>query len=112
MRKDDKRLVILNVLYIPGMKSNLLSIGQLIEKNYRVLIKNKIIRVLDLGSKSILKALMSQNRTFNIELDVMEDKCLEIAASRDKWLWHYELGHLNFREIGNMKRKNMVSRFP
>ena len=27
MTKDDKRLVISNVLYIPGMKSNFLSIG-------------------------------------------------------------------------------------
>ena len=32
MRKDGKRSVISNVLYIPGMKSNLLSIGQLVEK--------------------------------------------------------------------------------
>jgi hypothetical protein len=36
MRKDDKRSVISNVLYIPGMKSNLPSIGQLVENNYSV----------------------------------------------------------------------------
>ena len=38
MRKDGKRSVISNVLYIPGMKSNLLSIGKLVEKSYKVLI--------------------------------------------------------------------------
>ena len=47
MRKDGKRSVISNALYIPGMKSNLLSIGQLVEKNYKVLIKYKIMRVVD-----------------------------------------------------------------
>ena len=40
MRKDGKRSVISNVLYIPGMKNNLLSVRQLVEKNCKVLIEN------------------------------------------------------------------------
>src|ERR1043165_904544 len=47
MRKNGKRSVISNVLYIPGMKSNLLSIGQLVEKNYKETIEDKITRVID-----------------------------------------------------------------
>ncbi|GAU30941.1 hypothetical protein TSUD_143890 [Trifolium subterraneum] len=39
MRKYGKQSLISNVLYIPGMKSNLLSIGQLIEKNYKLLVR-------------------------------------------------------------------------
>ncbi|KAI5446983.1 hypothetical protein KIW84_014722 [Lathyrus oleraceus] len=55
MRKDGKRSVISNVLYIPGMKSNLLNIGQLVEKNYKVSIKDKIMRVLDSNGRLILR---------------------------------------------------------
>lgn len=51
---------------------------------------------------------MSQNKTFNIELNVVEHKCLETEASRDEWLWHYKLVHLNFNDIWNLKRRNMV----
>ncbi|KAI5412927.1 hypothetical protein KIW84_057522 [Lathyrus oleraceus] len=47
MRKDGKRSVISYVLYIPGMKSNLLNIGQLVEKNYKVSIEYKMMRVLE-----------------------------------------------------------------
>ena len=36
IRKDGKRSVIFNVLYIPRMKRNLLNIGKLVEKNYKV----------------------------------------------------------------------------
>ena len=56
MRKDGKRTVISNVLYIPGMKSNFLSIGQLVEKNFKVSIKDKMMRVVDARGRLILKA--------------------------------------------------------
>ena len=71
MRKDGKRLVIYNVLYIPGMKSNFLSIGQLVEKNYKVSIEDKMMRVVDVNGRLILKAPMYQNITFKIELNVI-----------------------------------------
>ena len=58
-RKDGKREVISIVLYIPGMKSNLLGIRQLIEKNYKMLIEDKMMKVLDSSGKLILKAPMS-----------------------------------------------------
>lgn len=58
--------MISNVLYIPGMKSNLFSIGQLIEKNYKVMIEDKMMRVHDSSGRLILKTLMSHNRTFKI----------------------------------------------
>lgn len=112
MKKDGKQSVNSNVLYIPGMKSNFLSIWQLIKKSYKVLIKDKMMRVLNSGGKLILKASMSQKRTFKIELDVTEHKCLEIAARKDEWLWHYILSHLNFKNIINLKRGNMVSDLP
>lgn len=66
------------------------------------------MRVLDLSGKVILKAPMSQNRTFKINLDVMEHKCLATSTSKDEWLWHYKLGHLIFKDISNLKRKNIV----
>lgn len=93
-RKGGKQSIISNVLYIHGMKSNPLSISQLIERNYKVLIKDKMMRVIDSRNRLILKALMSQNRTFRIKLDVLEHKFLATIASIDEWLWHYRLWSL------------------
>src|ERR1051325_6111408 len=61
IRKDCKRSVTSNVLYIPGMKRNLLSIGQLVEKNYKVIVKDKMMRVVDENIRLILKDSMSHN---------------------------------------------------
>lgn len=63
------------------MKRSLLSIWQLIEKNYKVLIKDKMVIVLDSCGRLILKAPMYHNRTFKVELNLMEQKCLESEIS-------------------------------
>lgn len=73
------------------------------------MIKDKMVRVINSSNRLILKAPMSHNRTSRIELDVLEHKCLETATRKDDWLWNCRLGHLNFNDISNLKRKNMVS---
>ena len=77
-----------------------------------MLIEEKMMRVIDVNGRLILKAPMSQNKTFKIDLNMMEQKCLSTAASRDKWIWHYRLGHLNFRDIIDLKRRNMILGLP
>ncbi|PNY15026.1 hypothetical protein L195_g011716 [Trifolium pratense] len=107
--KNGEQSFVNDVLYIPGMKCNLLSIGQLIEKNYMIAIEDGIMKVMDSNRKLILKAPMSKNRTFKIELNVMNHKCSATAVERDEWTWHYRFGHLNFRDLNMMYSKNMVS---
>lgn len=64
MRKYGKMSVISNVIYIPSMKSNLLSIWQLVKKNNKMPIEDKMRRILDSCGRLILKAPMSPNKTF------------------------------------------------
>ena len=47
MRRDGGHSLIKEVLYIPRIKCNLLSIGQLLERNYTIRMENKVLRVLD-----------------------------------------------------------------
>ncbi|XP_050914577.1 uncharacterized protein LOC127129435 [Lathyrus oleraceus] len=72
-----------DVLYIPGIKCILLSIGQLLERGYQIRLEDKILRVLDSNGVLTLKASMDANRTFKVELKVMEHRCLATAESRD-----------------------------
>lgn len=67
-----------------GLETNFLNIGQMIEKNYKVLIKDKMMVVIDSCGRLVLKAPMSRNKIFNIEFNAMKHKCLEIAPSRDE----------------------------
>lgn len=46
-RKDGSPSFISDVLYVPGMQSNLLSLGQLLEKGYGMKMENKEMKVYD-----------------------------------------------------------------
>ncbi|WJX18783.1 hypothetical protein P8452_08547 [Trifolium repens] len=111
-RKDGKLSLISNVLYIPGMKCNLLSIGQLLEKDYKIVMEKKLLNVFDTKGNLLLKAPMSKNITFKVELKVLNHKCLMTASNKEEWIWHYRMGHLNFKDLSSMHQKNMVTGLP
>lgn len=52
---------IIGVLYLPRMKSNLLSNGHLLKKRFTVHLDNNHIKVFYAHQKAILRALFSQN---------------------------------------------------
>jgi len=82
--KNGDQAFINDVLYIPGIKCNLLSVGQLIEKDYKIVIEDRMMKLMDSNRKLILKAPMSRNRTFKIELNVMNHMCLATAVEREE----------------------------
>ena len=45
--KNGKRRTIHDVYYVHGLMCNLLSVGQLLEKEYRVFFKNKVCAIYD-----------------------------------------------------------------
>ena len=85
-RKDGYVCFISGVLYVPGMKSNLLSIGQLLEKGYRMVLEELGMKVYDCENRLLIKAVLSKNRTFKVEFDVVTQQCLATTVNKDEWL--------------------------
>ena len=72
--KNGEHQFISNVYYVPNMKSNILSLGQLLEKGYDILLNDNNIYIRDGASNFIVKVPMSRNRMFvlNIQNDVAQ----------------------------------------
>ena len=87
-RKDGKKACITDVLYVPNMRSNLISIGQLLQKGYTMKVEAQTMKVFDSKNMLILKAPLSKQRTFKINISVIEDKCLLFEVKSENWLWH------------------------
>lgn len=60
----------------------------------------------------ILKAPLSSNRTFQVDIKAAEIQCLAAVNSSDSWLWHARFGHLNFRSLNQLGVKQMVKGLP
>nr|KYP59134.1 Retrovirus-related Pol polyprotein from transposon TNT 1-94 [Cajanus cajan] len=111
-RKDGKHSYISNVLYIPKMKSNLLSLGQLLEKGYTMTLKDKVLKVFYVNDKLILKAPLSSNRTFKVGIKVDGHQCLVSRVAHKSWTWHQRYGHLNFKSLYMLSKIGIVTGLP
>lgn len=78
------------------MKSNILSLGKLLEKKYEIHMVNQTLMLLSDRKKVLARVLMSNNRMFtlNIQPDVV--KCLKACMKNADWLWNLRFRHLNF----------------
>jgi len=113
IRKDGKVAYRNDVLYVPSMKNNLLSLGQLLKKGYTMNMQQKLIEIYDSHQRLVIRAPLSKNRTIKVNLDTTEIQCLVAANVEDEsWLWHYIYGHLNFKSLNQLSSKQMVEGLP
>lgn len=63
--------------------------------------------------RMVLKASLEDNKTFKVEINTVDHKCLASTIVKDKnWIWHHMFGHLNFRGLGMFNQKKMVYDLP
>jgi hypothetical protein len=81
--KDKSHQFIGDVYYTLKVKSNILSLGQLLEKGYEIKMKDRTLTLLETKGDMITKVVMTKNKIFllNIEMDV--PKCLNDGEKYD-----------------------------
>ncbi|KAJ4728613.1 Retrovirus-related Pol polyprotein from transposon TNT 1-94 [Melia azedarach] len=105
--KDGRHQFIGNVYYMPNMKSNILSLGQLLEKGYDIHMKDYSLFIRDDKGNLITKVKMSKNRMFSLNIQNDIAKCLKAYYKDASWLWHLRFGHLNFGGLELLAKKKM-----
>ncbi|XP_019438978.1 PREDICTED: uncharacterized protein LOC109344682 [Lupinus angustifolius] len=84
--QDGRRALITDVLFAPNIKTNLISIGQLHEKGLNMELHNGFLEIYDSKNRR-LSAPLSNNRTFQVKLDVVKSQCLNAETNIDEsWL--------------------------
>jgi len=92
--KDGAHKMIKDIYYVPKLKSNILSLGQLVEKGYEVLMKDNCLWLKDQNSNLIAKVFMSRNKMFTLSIKTNEAKCLKASMKDEAWCWHMRFDHL------------------
>ena len=101
-----------NVYYIPEMRSNILSIGQLLEKGFTVYMKDMTLHLKDKRGRAIARVEMGQNRMFKLNLRRVSERCLQVDKKDEAWLWHMRFGHLGYSGLKDLVNKQSVQGLP
>ncbi|RDX84312.1 hypothetical protein CR513_34655, partial [Mucuna pruriens] len=79
--KDGSHKFIKDVYYVPKIRNNILSLGQLVEKGYEILIEDSLW-LKDQNSNLVAKVFMSRNRMFTLSIKTNEEKFLKANIKR------------------------------
>jgi len=115
-RNNDHR-VLTEVYYIPSLKCNIVSLGQLEEGGCRVEIDHGVMTVFERRQKDaerlgVLIRAERRNRLYVMKVNLMAPVCLLTKMGEEAWLWHARYGHLNFRSLHDLGAQQMVEGMP
>jgi len=85
--------LIYDVLYVPEIHQNLLSVGQLIEKGFKVIFENKHPLIKDVDDKEIFNIKM-RGKSFSFDLLEEEQTTYPFTVNNTE-VWHKRLGHFH-----------------
>jgi len=113
-QKDGKEGTMEDVYYVPDLKNNMLSMGQLLEKGYSIFMKDRILHLKDKNESVLANVEMSKNRMFklNLKSTLSEksfcDEKIELEVLRAKSSSLEELCNLLTNEKHNLLNERSV----
>ncbi|KAJ0588373.1 putative RNA-directed DNA polymerase [Helianthus annuus] len=75
--KSGEQRVLRDVYYIPALESNIISIGQLDERGYKIAIQDGILWMFEQDGTLLMKVPRSPNRIYKINLVVVSPVCIQ-----------------------------------
>ncbi|CAL2278968.1 unnamed protein product [Prunus armeniaca] len=102
------------VMLVPGLEENLLSVGQMMEHGYHLVFGGNVVSVYDNQSLEnlIVKVQMTNNRCFPLTMMPASELVLKASVTYCLQTWHKRLGHLNERSIKLLENQGMVHGLP
>lgn len=86
-------IVVRNVLYVPGLKANLLSIEAIMSSGNRVIFEDNTMSIFNRQTSKLVMTAKPSNGTFKI--DANNIKCM-LARDDETIDWHRKMGHVSF----------------
>jgi hypothetical protein len=110
--KTGSHKALVRVYYVSRLTTNIISLGQMEEVVYKIMIHGGFLRLWDRAGTLVTKVKCATNRLYILNLDVDRLVCLAAQGSSLAWRWHSRYGHLNFHGIGRLVKEEMVRGLP
>lgn len=108
------KIYINEVMLVPGLDENLLSVGQMMEHVYYVLFGGNMAIIFDDYNleNMVAKVIMAGNKCFPLSLESITFVARKASIKEEPWSCHKRLCHLNFGNLKKMQREGMVLGLP
>ena len=111
-QKDGSNLCLSNVLFVPRLEANILSLGRLDEEGYQMVMGEGKLTIFNPYGQLFAEVQRSTGRLYLLKLNI-GDQCLFTSEdTTEEWLWHSRFGHLNFHMLQEISRKKSVEGLP
>ena len=97
-----------DVVYVPYINQNLLSVGQLIEKGMKVIFEDQSCYIFDAAGQKKLQAWM-RGKSFSF-LPFKEEHTTFSTKLNDIEVWHKRLGHCHQQLMLNIMKHDAIKR--
>lgn len=101
-----------DVYFIPSLRSNIVSLGQLDENGCKITIEGGVMCILDRSRKILARVTRTGNRLYTVRLQIASPVSLLAQKDDVAWLWHGRYGHLHFRALHSLAHKGLVRGMP
>ena len=78
--QNGSKKVLVDVYYIPDLKSNIISLGQATESGCEIKMKDGYLTLHDKDGKLIVQAKRSVNRLYKVLMDIVDVECNQVTA--------------------------------
>jgi hypothetical protein len=110
--KNKEHRVLTEVYFIPSLRCNIVSLGQLEEAGCRVEIDKGVLEVFEReqpgSTRGVLIRAQRKNRLYVMKVNLTAPICLVTKMEEEAWRWLARFGHLNFRALRDLSAKEMV----
>nr|GFB11584.1 zinc finger, CCHC-type [Tanacetum cinerariifolium] len=84
--KNNEQKIVSDIYYIPNLKSNILSLGQLTEIGCKIIMDGNKLTLYDKNKKLLIKVERLKNRIYSIRLQIEAPICLLENVDSQAWL--------------------------
>ena len=101
---------IANVLYVEGLRVNLLSISHTCDQDFMVLLSKGKYLVMDESGKKLISGVHTLDNCYGLVLDA-NIVCISIRLPNED-LWHQRIGHASYKHLSIVSKHELVLGIP
>ena len=112
--ENQHKTQIKNVLYVDGLKHNLLSISQLCDKGFKIKFNINCCLISEAISGKVVHIGKRIGNIYmlNVEHASFHELSCLVSKIDDSWLWHCRTAHINMHNLNHLVTKDLVIGLP